>query len=301
MGRYTLTRFGVSFMIILGAASLSGATFPLVMKFRRLGLKRLGRRVGDMYAVNTMAAVIGSFSAGFVIIPALGTYWGLVLIVCLNLCAGVLCLSRSKRRMRYGIAGAGILIVALSIAANPKTVFVGKLKRPDELITVPYLEEGASASVYLLRNEDTQTRKLYTDGILAIDTNFESLETVALLGHIPAVLSRDPRNVLVIGFGMGKTTASIAKHPVERIDCVEIVPEILKAAQFFKDLNGDILSDPRLNIVIDDGRSFLFGTDRTYDIISCDPIHPAFGSPALYTRECYVECRRKLNEGGIIV
>jgi spermidine synthase len=299
-GGYILTRFGVSLMILLGAASISGATFPLVMKFRKLGMKCLGKRIGDVYAVNTIAAVLGSFSAGFILIPALGTYWGLVAIVCLNLCAGIICLLHSNKRMRYGIVGSGILLAILSIVANPKIVFVGKHKHADERITVEYLNEGANATVYLLQNVDTQSRRLYTDGIGAIDTNYESIETVVLLGHIPTILSKNPRNVLVIGFGMGKTTASIAKHPVERIDCVEIVPEVLEAAHFFKNLNDDILSDPRLNIVIDDGRSFLFGIDRTYDVISCDPIHPAFGSPALYTKEYYVECRRKLNEGGVI-
>ncbi|UCF06364.1 MAG: fused MFS/spermidine synthase [bacterium] len=300
-GGYTVTRFTVSFIIILGTAGLSGATFPLVMKFRRLEIKRIGMRVGQVYSVNTIAAVLGAFLSGFFIIPALGTYWGLLAIVFLNLCAGLLCLVRSGHRMKHGIAGIGILLVIVSIYANPRMVFVGKLKRPDEKITVAYLDEGANASVYLLENVETKAKRLYTDGILAIDTNFESLQTVSLLGHIPTLLCRNPKDVLVIGFGMGKTASSIAKHPVERIDCVEIVPEILRAARFFHELNDNILEEPRLNIVIDDGRSYLFGIDRTYDVISCDPIHPAFGSPALYTDDYYRECRRKLNNGGIIV
>jgi spermidine synthase len=166
---------------------------------------------------------------------------------------------------------------------------------------VLYLDDGSNASVYLLRNLETKARRLYTDGILAIDTNYESLQTVKLLGHIPVLLCEKPKDVLVIGFGIGKTASSIALHPVERIDCVEIVPEVLEASVHFLDLNNNVLSDPRLNMVIDDGRSFLFGTDRRYDVISCDPIHPAFGSPALYTTEYYIECRKKLNEGGVIV
>ena len=54
-------------------------------------------------------------------------------------------------------------------------------------------------------------------------------------------------------------------------------------------------------MVIDDGRSFLFGTDEKYDVISCDPIHPAFGSPALYTKEYFAECYQKLTDVGVAV
>ena len=95
--------------------------------------------------------------------------------------------------------------------------------------------------------------------------------------------------------------ASIAKYPVTKIDCVEIIPEVLDAAHFFSDWNENVLADPRLNMVIDDGRSFLFGTDEKYDVISCDPIHPAFGSPALYTKEYFAECYQKLTDSGVAV
>jgi spermidine synthase len=301
---YTFSRFTVSFLVILGISSLSGATFPLVIKFRKKGKQLTGERVGEVYAVNTLAAVIGSFTGGFVVIPALGTYWGLIAVLSLNVIAGMLAIFRSKltsQKRKLIIVAAGILAVIASIAVNPKIIFVGKLKKPGENIKVVYMDEGASASIYLLLNTETNSRKLYTDGILAIDTSYESLQTIRLLGHIPTLLCRDPKDVLVIGFGMGKTTSSIARHPVESIDCIEIVPEVIKAARYFKDLNDDILSDPRVNIVIDDGRSFLFGMDKKYDVISCDPIHPAFGSPALYTREYYSECSRKLKDGGLIV
>ena len=300
---YTFSRLTVSFLVILGISSLSGATFPLVIKFRKKRKELTGERVGEVYSINTLAAVIGSFAGGFIVIPALGTYWGLIAVLSLNVLAGMLAIFSSKftrKNRKLIIVGAGILAVIVSIALNPKIIFVGKLKKPGERIKVVYMDEGASASIYLLQNIETNSRRLYTDGILAIDTNYESLQTIRLLGHIPTLLCRNPKDVLVIGFGMGKTTSSIARHPVERIDCVEIVPEVIKAARYFKDLNDDILSDPRVNIVIDDGRSFLFGMDNKYDVISCDPIHPAFGSPALYTKEYYNECSRKLKDDGVI-
>jgi len=49
-----------------------------------------------------------------------------------------------------------------------------------------------------------------------------------------------------------------------------------------------------------DGRNFLLCVRKSYDLISCDPTHPSFGSGALYTREFYRLCRRRLRSGGIL-
>jgi len=49
-----------------------------------------------------------------------------------------------------------------------------------------------------------------------------------------------------------------------------------------------------------DGRNYLLCTRKSYDVISCDPTHPSLGSGALYTRDFYQLCRRRLRPGGIL-
>ncbi|MHC4634991.1 MAG: hypothetical protein ACYSYU_07260, partial [Planctomycetota bacterium] len=46
-----------------------GATFPLVGKIYTQSISKVGRSIGFAYMVNTIGAVLGSFCAGFVLIP----------------------------------------------------------------------------------------------------------------------------------------------------------------------------------------------------------------------------------------
>jgi spermidine synthase len=61
-----------------------------------------------------------------------------------------------------------------------------------------------------------------------------------------------------------------------------------------------VARDPRLNLMAGDGRHFLGTTDRTYDLISCDPTHPILGSGSLYTTDYFELCRDHLNPGGMV-
>ena len=69
---FSLTRFGLCFALLLIPTALMGGTLPVVAKFavRRLG--RLGGRVGQLYAVNTLGAVVGVLAATFGLMEGLG-------------------------------------------------------------------------------------------------------------------------------------------------------------------------------------------------------------------------------------
>ena len=50
-----------------------------------------------------------------------------------------------------------------------------------------------------------------------------------MLGHVPALLHRKPRSVLIVGFGAGVTAGSFVQYPeIERIVICEIEPLIPK-------------------------------------------------------------------------
>ncbi|HZD03715.1 MAG TPA: hypothetical protein VE173_02320, partial [Longimicrobiales bacterium] len=66
-------------------------------------------------------------------------------------------------------------------------------------------------------------------------------------------------------------------------------------------VNHDVVNDPRVEIVHDDARHYLFTTDETFDLITADPIHPWMkGAAALYTEEYFELSRRHLEPGGVI-
>ena len=51
---------------------LMGATLPVLSRFFVRSFAQFGRRVGDLYATNTLGAVIGCAAGGFLLIPTFG-------------------------------------------------------------------------------------------------------------------------------------------------------------------------------------------------------------------------------------
>ncbi|MFB0518649.1 MAG: spermidine synthase, partial [Acidobacteriota bacterium] len=82
----------------------------------------------------------------------------------------------------------------------------------------------------------------------------------------------------------------------------EISPGVVEAAgDYFQGVNHGILHDGRVELTICDGRNFLLATEKRYDIILSDSIHPRYaGNGSLYTRDYYLMCRNRLNPGGIV-
>ena len=99
------------------------------------------------------------------------------------------------------------------------------------------------------------------------------------------------------------TAGTFVTYPgIARIVIAEIEPLITEeASSYFTEVNNDVLSDPRVEVVHDDARHFLLTTDETFDLITSDPIHPWMkGAAALYSAEYFDLARAHLNPGGVI-
>jgi hypothetical protein len=122
-----------------------------------------------------------------------------------------------------------------------------------------------------------------------------------LQGNRPLLQTTNLGRVLHVGFGSGGTCWAVSRFPVQRIDVVEISPEVLRASDtYFSDINHGVLDHPRVEVIINDGRNYLLATDARYDAILSDSIHPLFaGNSTLYTREYFEMCRSHLNPGGV--
>jgi spermidine synthase len=122
----------------------------------------------------------------------------------------------------------------------------------------------------------------------------------AILG---AVLHDDPKTGLVIGLGTGESAGWLAQmRNVERVDVVELEPAIDEMAQRCSDVNWDVLNNPRVRRIYNDGREFVLTTDQQYDVIISEPSNPyRAGVAALYTIEFYQAARQRLKPGGLFI
>ena len=317
-----LIEFAIIVCIVLLPTILMGAAFPLASRLFVRKSDTVGKSVGVLYASNTVGNILGSFAGGFILIPLVGIENTLFTAVMINVLVGGLffTLSRSLSNMRKGLtAGAltaaaivGIILIprwnAAEMSFGPfyEAIRLSKniARSPAELRAIEakrkviFHKEGVSATV---------TVKQFPGGSLALYTNGKpdastlgDLPSQELVAHIPLLLHPDPRSVLVIGLASGITLGSAGRHPLERIDCVEIAPAMVEASRYFDAYNYRILDDPRVNLIIGDGRNHVALTDRKYDVIISEPSNPYIAGVAdLFTREYFQLCRDRLTDRGV--
>ena len=317
-GPIALLQIGLSMLVMLPPTLVLGALFPLLARVVAEHAGDPGGAVGRVYFANTVGSASGAFCAGFVLLPWLGLRGTLALAAAIDLAtasAVLLCVPVRRRSVRalalVPAVGAVLLLASpppLDTAALTRGVFIrpdaqlsfgveyepleGVL--PDQLL---FHEDGINTTVTVERKSGTIALKVNgkTDASTSLD-----MSTQVLLGELPLLFGAPARRVLVIGFASGVTVGSVARHPgVQRIDAVEIEPGIVTASHYFDEVNGRPLEDPRVRVVVDDGRTFLSGTHEKYDVVISEPSNPWLsGVSNLFTREFFVAARGALAPRG---
>ncbi|TCO46891.1 spermine/spermidine synthase [Kribbella antiqua] len=120
-----------------------------------------------------------------------------------------------------------------------------------------------------------------------------------------ANVGKAPKNVLIIGAGSGSDVAIALKKGATHVDAVEIDPRIRDIG---KALHPDRpYQDPRVTSHINDGRAYLSGTDKKYDLILLalpDSLTLVNGASSLrlesylFTQQAFESAKEHLNPGG---
>jgi len=277
-----------------------GASFPASVEVVP-GSGGGGEHTGVVAAANTLGAIAGAVAGPLLLVPLLGTQ-RLLLGFAMTSAALAWSLWRS-RPWRWACTLAATVSLALALLLPEGFVLRGAGVLQEGV--VEQVREAASGTVIVRRVEDVRGpwRSLEINGVNVAGTSPELWGIQRLQGHLPLLLHRYPRGVLHIGFGSGGTAWAVSRHSsVERMVVAEISPEVLEAAQrFFGDVNQGVLGDPRVRVVVNDGRNVLLASRERFDAILSDSIHPVFaGNSTLYTREYFELCRSRLNPGGIV-
>ena len=302
-------KFTYSFIVMLLPTLLMGAIFPIVGKIYTRSLKKVGRSIGDIYSVNTVAGILGSAIAGFVLVPTLGIQKGILLLAAANIAVGFALVALSPdaaRSRKYALLVPVVLLTVILTAITPvSSNTYTTTKRP----SMPegnaiYYEEGVTHIVEIIESQNG-TRHLMLDGGINASTASIGVGTRVhmMMAQLPLLLHHDPRSILLIALGSGMTAgATLAFDNLETIDCAEISPDVVRAAGYFRKWNHDVVNDPRFNLHIEDGRNFVLTAQQKYDVITTGIIHPKYnsGNASLYSSDYYELCRSRLKEGGII-
>ena len=297
-------------LIVFPVTFTSGLVFPAVSESYVKDESRSASGVGKIYALNTLGGILGSLVCGFILIGLLGTRGTVLVLTATNIFIGIIVLYKTHSFLRNSRLSIGIAVLLIGILAlglfspDPFRNSIFKLARLSGApfgkdAKIYYHREAAAATTTVMGQEDdVLTRNLWINGIgmtsLCVETK--------LMAHLPILLHANPRDLLVVCFGMGTTLRSAWLHKSLKCDVVELAPQVYECFKYFHSDGPDILKDPRIRHYADDGRNFLLVRAKKYDIITVDPSPPVFsaGTVNLYSREFLELARARLNPEGIL-
>lgn len=307
---YMINPLVQSVCLFLAPAIIMGIGFPIALQAWANHVHKVGRSTGTAYGVNTIGAVIGGIVTGFVLIPLLGLQLSISILGLTGVwIAGTMWLlfARGSRvGRRWDLLGVAVVLTIFTIK-TPSDLFNTVVEMspltPDNCSLV-LVKEGLTTTVSLHRDLSDGALHMYSSGQSIAGDNYVERGDQKMLGHFGVLLNSDAKNVLSVGFGSGETTACLAQHKLERVDCVEIAPEVVEVALgFFKHINLGEKLQKQVNMVFMDAKNYIHLTDSSYDVIVNDSIHPRLfaENSSLYTKEYFESVREHLNKNGMII
>jgi spermidine synthase len=317
-GWVALLQLALSAGALLPAMLFIGASFPCALSATVVGGSRVGRQVGRLYAANTVGAVAGVILGGLVLVPGWGVHAALktAIVATLLLAAALLAVSgRGARRLvpaAASVVAAGAVVLAPAwdsrVMSSAPAVYAktylgaGEGRRLSQIVaeeTVLFYRDGRSGTVAVTRQGPHTLLRI--NGKIDAGT-VRDMPTQLMAAHLPLLVHPSPRTVFILGLGSGVTAAAAARHPVERVDVLEIEPAVVEASRFFAGEQDGTLDDSRVRVVIGDGRSFLLSAGSRYDVIISEPSNPwVQGMAGLFSAEFFALAKERLRPGGMML
>lgn len=294
-------------LLVPGAAAI-GAAVPIAIRVLAREPAESALASARVLAWNTTGAILGAVASAFWLLPTGGFAGTMTLAVAGNVVLSAWAAAAQRPRLGAPLALAAVSALLLGVLP-PSTPWTVLRSSPVNRLPVEgdatYLAVGRTATVLLL---DTGAEwRLSTDGMpeAAIEPPGARLGQQPVnrwLSLLPLVGRPHARSMLVIGMGGGTTLEEIPSA-IADVTVVEIEPEVVEAnRKLSRERRRDPLADPRLQVVVNDARSFLRLTDRTFDVIVSQPSHPwTAGASHLFTREAFALARQRLAPGGVLV
>jgi len=255
---------------------------PYAMKLSIVSLASSGRTSGKIYAISTLGSIVGTFLAGFYLIPRFGnTHILLGISATLIILA---CFMRVQKTSKLKV----LMIIAILVLAYCNYDLESKnntIKYETQYGTITI---GEDSTVRWMQINETINSIMYLNSEqLAYDyTKYYDLSLF---------FNPDLEHALAIGgAGYSYPTYYLNKYPEKKIDVVEIDPKVTQLARkYFR-----LVDNPRLKIFHEDGRTYLNKNIIKYDVILGDAYVVEAPPYHLVTKETMLAIHRSLTDTG---
>ena len=158
--------------------------------------------------------------------------------------------------------------------------------------------EGLNGSVLVTRDTLARNTILRING--KVDASDTDMLTQVVSGLVPAAIADSGARTLVIGQGSGITLAAVLAAGAGRTDLAELEPAVIQGSRFFHTAGRDPLDDPRVRVILEDGRTVLAHSHERFGLVVSEPSNPWMaGVHNLFTLDFYRLVRRHLAANGV--
>jgi spermidine synthase len=286
-------------LILFAPASVClGFVTPYAVRLRLRSVRDSGKTVGRLFAFSTVGSIVGTFGAGFFLVPFVGSVRTLYLIAGGLLLLSLLLAPFALRQFNLAV----VVIFFMSVIVSEADIH--SLRIASGL----YDTDTEYSRVQVFRMTDPKTGKpvqalatdpYFTQSAMYFDSD-DPVLAYSSFYHLLKFYKPDFRNTLMIG-GAGFTFPReyLRTYPGASIDVVEIDPQMPRIARRFFRLQDD----PRMSIIYQDGRVFLNQCEaRKYDVLLMDAFGSLFSVPyQLTTVEAVRQMERVLADDGVVI
>ena len=272
---------------------------PFAVKIEELsdeGHNNIGKTSGRISSLSTIGSIVGTFAAGFLLIPYLGVrVLILIVTIVLYLLAFMIYCDKNKKYCALMVL---ILICLLGINYYGKYIF--EKENPDIIVDT----DSEYSRIWIKRIETGDA----SYKAMQVDRGFESYidqetkqmgATYLYYYDLFDYFNKNAKSTLMIG-GAAYTypTYYLNKYQDKTIDVVEVDEKMTELAQ---EQFGLDTTNTRLKIYHQDGRSFLNRTNNRYDTILIDAFKGLSAPFELTTYEALTEAKNLLNDNGMVI
>ncbi|MCW8943009.1 MAG: polyamine aminopropyltransferase [Gammaproteobacteria bacterium] len=164
-----------------------------------------------------------------------------------------------------------------------------------------YFEQKTEHQHLMIFHNAMLGRVMTLDGVVQT-TEVDEFIYHEMMAHVPIFAHGQAKRVLIIGGGDGGMLREVLRHKaVEHVTMVEIDSAVIDMAkEYLPNHSAGAFEDERSHIVIADGMDYVRETDDRFDVIISDSTDPIGPGEVLFSDDFYAQCKRILNEGGVM-
>lgn len=251
-------------LCVIVCAAVRGIIFPMVHHIGTAASKT-GKQISNVYFSNVFGSALAPLSISFIALDYFNTQQVYFLVCLLTFLVSILCLSKKILKFLCFI----FACCCFSLMYVPEKLFYEFSKNSYQENTYPNMileNKHGVIQVYNTKEDKVVFGANVYDGKL--NTNIFHNSNGIDRAYLLTALKPQAEHILVIGLSTGSWAKVLSLMPnIKKMTIIEINPNYINLMKMHPEVKG-LLNDPRIEIVIDDGRKWLKkNDDQKFDII----------------------------------